>query len=37
MVTYVKCLMAFDVFAHYALTNFIGERRFKITCFCGLD
>lgn len=35
MVTYVKCPIAFDVLAHYALTNLIGEPRFKITCFVG--
>lgn len=35
MVTYVKCQIAFDILALYALTNFIGELRFKIICFVG--
>lgn len=35
MVTYVKCQIAFDILALHALTNFIGELRFKIICFVG--
>lgn len=35
MVTCVKCSVAFDVLALYALTNFMGELRFKILGFVG--
>lgn len=35
MVSIVKCPIAFDVLALYALTNFIGELKFKITCIVG--
>lgn len=35
MVPCVKCPIAFDVLALYALTNFIDELRFKVTCIVG--
>lgn len=35
MVPCVKCPIAFDVLALYALTNFIGELRFTATCIVG--
>lgn len=35
MVPCVKCPITFDVLALYALTNFIDELRFKVTCIVG--
>lgn len=35
MVPCVKCPIAFDILALYALTNFIDELGFKVTCTVG--